>query len=75
MPATQGGRPVAGWVAVPFDFKINQCPDGTHRGVKSPMSDSASLFLVNATFVLLVAASALTWAIVIVKLLQSVRSK
>lgn len=34
------------------------------------MSDQLTLFLVNATFVVLVAASALTWAIVIVKLLQ-----
>jgi protein TonB len=23
VPATQGGKPVAGWVAVPFDFRIN----------------------------------------------------
>jgi biopolymer transport protein ExbB len=37
------------------------------------MSDATSLFLVNATFVLLVAASALTWAIVIVKVLQQLR--
>lgn len=34
------------------------------------MSDQLTLLLVNATFVVLVAASALTWAIVIVKLLQ-----
>jgi len=37
------------------------------------MSDSLSLFFVNTTFVLLVAASALTWAIVIVKALQQRR--
>src|SRR6195952_519832 len=37
------------------------------------MSDSVSLFLVNATFVFLVGASALTWAIVIVKGLQQRR--
>ncbi len=37
------------------------------------MSDKVSQLLVNATFVLLVAASALTWAIVIVKALQQRR--
>lgn len=37
------------------------------------MSDQLSLFLVNATFVFLVGASALTWAIVIVKALQQRR--
>ena len=37
------------------------------------MSDSVSLWLVNATFVFLVGASALTWAIVIVKGLQQRR--
>jgi biopolymer transport protein ExbB len=37
------------------------------------MSDQLSVFLVNATFVFLVAASALTWAIVIIKALQQRR--
>jgi biopolymer transport protein ExbB len=37
------------------------------------MSDNLSLVLVKATFVALIAASALTWAIVIVKLLQQLR--
>jgi biopolymer transport protein ExbB len=37
------------------------------------MSDKVTLALVNATFVVLIAASALTWAIVIVKLLQQWR--
>ncbi|MDB4974214.1 MAG: exbB1 [Myxococcaceae bacterium] len=37
------------------------------------MSDQLSVFLVNATFVFLVGASALTWAIVIVKALQQRR--
>jgi biopolymer transport protein ExbB len=37
------------------------------------MSDQLSMFLVNATFVFLVGASALTWAIVIVKALQQRR--
>ncbi|MEY4576254.1 MAG: TonB family protein [Pseudomonadota bacterium] len=23
VPATQGGKPIAGWVAVPFEFRIN----------------------------------------------------
>jgi biopolymer transport protein ExbB len=38
------------------------------------MSDKVSLFLVNATFVALVAASALTWAVVIVKAFQQRRT-
>lgn len=37
------------------------------------MSDQITLFCVNATFVALIAASALTWAIVIVKALQARR--
>jgi biopolymer transport protein ExbB len=37
------------------------------------MSDHLSLYLVKATFVALIAASALTWAIAIVKLLQQLR--
>jgi biopolymer transport protein ExbB len=37
------------------------------------MSDQLTVFFVNATFVALVAASALTWAVVIVKLLQARR--
>jgi biopolymer transport protein ExbB len=37
------------------------------------MSDKLTLFFVNATFVALVAASALTWAVVIVKALQQRR--
>jgi biopolymer transport protein ExbB len=37
------------------------------------MSDKVTLYLVNGTFVVLVAASALTWAVVIVKLLQQWR--
>jgi biopolymer transport protein ExbB len=37
------------------------------------MSDKVTLALVNGTFVILIAASALTWAVVIVKLLQQLR--
>jgi biopolymer transport protein ExbB len=37
------------------------------------MSDKVTLILVNGTFVVLIAASALTWAVVIVKLLQQWR--
>ncbi len=37
------------------------------------MSDAVTLYIVKATFILLVAASALTWAIVIVKALQNWR--
>ncbi|HET7544986.1 MAG TPA: MotA/TolQ/ExbB proton channel family protein [Polyangiaceae bacterium] len=37
------------------------------------MSDAVTQFIVKATFVLLIAASALTWAIVIVKALQNFR--
>ncbi|MET0388195.1 MAG: MotA/TolQ/ExbB proton channel family protein [Polyangiales bacterium] len=37
------------------------------------MSDKVSLYLVNGTFIALIAASALTWAVVIVKLLQQWR--
>jgi len=37
------------------------------------MSDKVTLLLVNATFVVLIAASALTWAVIIVKLLQQWR--
>jgi len=37
------------------------------------MSDQFTLYVVKATFILLVAASALTWAIVIVKVLQNFR--
>jgi biopolymer transport protein ExbB len=37
------------------------------------MSDKVTLILVNGTFILLVGASALTWAVVIVKLLQQWR--
>jgi biopolymer transport protein ExbB len=37
------------------------------------MSDTTTLFIVKGTFVLLIAASALTWAIVILKALQSWR--
>ncbi|MEY4576255.1 MAG: MotA/TolQ/ExbB proton channel family protein [Pseudomonadota bacterium] len=37
------------------------------------MSDKVTLILVNGTFIVLVAASALTWAVVIVKLLQQWR--
>ena len=39
------------------------------------MSDAVTLYIVKGTFVLLVAASALTWAIVIVKALQNWRLK
>src|SRR3954465_12043546 len=37
------------------------------------MSDAVTLYIVKATFILLIAASALTWAIVIVKALQNFR--
>ena len=37
------------------------------------MSDAVTLYIVKATFILLIAASALTWAIVIVKALQNWR--
>lgn len=37
------------------------------------MSDTVTQFIVRATFVLLIAASALTWAIIIVKVLQNFR--